>query len=88
MVLGWRNWIREDCRVTTDNIAGRLEVSHGDAAKMVEELGFEKVFAKWVLKQLTKLVWSFLSVIHTWIFFTFNPEYPLSDCIAAFAASP
>ena len=45
--------IRDDCRVTIDDIAERLGISHRSAAKIVVEIGFVKVCAKWVPRQLT-----------------------------------
>ena len=62
--------IRDDRRVTIDDIAQRFGTSHGSAAKIVGELGFAMVCARWVPRQLTdatskpvsKLVWSFSSV--------------------------
>ena len=44
--------ITEHRRVTIDEIAVRLGISHGSAAKVVGELGFAKFSAKWVSKQL------------------------------------
>ena len=45
--------IRDDRRVTIDDIAERLRISHGSAAKIAGELGFAKVCARWVPRQLT-----------------------------------
>ena len=44
--------IRDDCRITIDDIAERVGVSHGSAVNIVNELGFAKVCARWVPRQL------------------------------------
>ena len=45
--------IRDDRRVSIDDIAERLEISHGRTAKILGELGFAKICARWVPRQLT-----------------------------------
>ena len=45
--------IREDRRTTVDEQAENLGVSHGSAYKTVESLGFSKVCARWVPRELT-----------------------------------
>ena len=45
--------IRGDRRVTIDDIAKRLKISHGNAAKIVGEIGFAQGCARWVPRQLT-----------------------------------
>ena len=45
--------IREDRRVTFDDIDEGLGISHRSAAKIVVELGFGKVCARWVSRHLT-----------------------------------
>ena len=42
--------IRDDRRITIDDIAERVGVSHGSAVNIVNELGFAKVCARWVAK--------------------------------------
>ena len=62
--------IRDDRRVTIDDIAQRFGITHKSAAKIVGKLGFAKVSARFVPRQLTdatskpvsKPVWSFSSV--------------------------
>ena len=62
--------IRDDRRITIDDIAECVVVSHGSAVNIVNELGFAKVCARWVPRQLLdfhkqarlKLVRSLLSV--------------------------
>ena len=44
--------IRDDLRITIDDIAERVGVSHGSAVNIVNELGFAKVCARWVPRQL------------------------------------
>ena len=44
--------IRDDRRITIDDIAECVEVSHGSAVNIVNELGFAKVCARWVPRQL------------------------------------
>ena len=44
--------IREDRRITIDDIAECVGVSHGSAVNIVYELGFAKVCARWVPRQL------------------------------------
>ena len=44
--------IRDDCRITIDDIAERVGISHGSAVNIVNELGFAKVCARWVPRQL------------------------------------
>ena len=44
--------IRDDRRITIDDIAERVGVSHGSAVNIVNELGFAKVCARWVPRQL------------------------------------
>eukprot|EP00106_Octopus_bimaculoides_P001030 XP_014768472.1 PREDICTED: uncharacterized protein LOC106867913 [Octopus bimaculoides] len=44
--------IREDRRLTLDELAENHEVSHGSAYNIVESLGFSKVCACWVLREL------------------------------------
>ena len=44
--------IRDDRRITIDDIAERVGVSHGSAVNIVNELGFAKVCTRWVLRQL------------------------------------
>lgn len=46
--------IRGDRRITIYEIADALQVAYGSAQSMVEELGYRKVCAKWVPKQLTQ----------------------------------
>ena len=45
--------IRDYRRVTINDIAERIRISHGSAAKIVGKLGFAKVCAWWVSRQLT-----------------------------------
>ena len=45
--------IREDRRITLDELASELGVSHGSAHHLLESLGYSKVFARWVPRQLT-----------------------------------
>ena len=45
--------IREDRRITLDELAENIEVSHGSAHNIVKSLGFSKVCAHWVPRQLT-----------------------------------
>ncbi|CAI9716885.1 Hypothetical predicted protein [Octopus vulgaris] len=45
--------IREGRRLTLDELAENLEVSHGSAYNIVESLGFSKVCARWVPRELT-----------------------------------
>ena len=44
--------IRDDRRITIDDIAKCVGVSHGSAVNIVNELGFAKVCARWVPRQL------------------------------------
>ena len=44
--------IRDDRRITIDDIAECVGISHGSAVNIVNELGFAKVCAKWVPRQL------------------------------------
>ena len=44
--------IRDDRRITIDDIAERVGVSHGSAVNIVNELGFAKVCTRWVPRQL------------------------------------
>ena len=44
--------IRDDRRITVDDIAERVGVTHGSAVNIVNELGFAKVCARWVPRQL------------------------------------
>ena len=44
--------IRDDRRITIDDIAECVEVSHGSAVNIVNELGFAKVCARWFPRQL------------------------------------
>ena len=61
--------IRDDRRVTIDNIAERLGISCGSAAKIVRELGFAKIYAGGfpdnlrilTSRSVSKPFWSFLS---------------------------
>ncbi|CAI9737661.1 Hypothetical predicted protein [Octopus vulgaris] len=45
--------IREDRCITLDELAENFEVSHGSAYNIVKSLGFSKVCARWVLRELT-----------------------------------
>ena len=45
--------IQDDCRITIDDIAEHLGISHGSAMKIVGELGFAKICARLVPRQLT-----------------------------------
>ena len=45
-----------DRRLTIDEVANRLQISHGSAYEIIHNrLGFHKVCARWVTKQLTTL---------------------------------
>jgi hypothetical protein len=45
-----------DRQVTIDEVANRLQISHGSAYEIIHNrLGFHKVCARWVPKQLTVL---------------------------------
>ena len=44
--------IRDDRRITSDDIAECVGVSHGSAVNIVDKLGFAKVCARWVPRQL------------------------------------
>ena len=45
-----------DRRVTIDEVAHVLQISHGSAHEMMHnKLGFHKVCAQWVLNQLTEV---------------------------------
>ena len=44
--------IGDDRRITTDDIAECVGVSHGSAVNIVNGLGFAKVCARWVPRQL------------------------------------
>ena len=44
--------IRDDRRITIDDIAEYVGVSHGSAVNIVNELGFAKVSARWVPRKL------------------------------------
>ena len=51
-----RNVVLLDRQVTTDEVADVLQISHGSAYKMMHnKLGFHKVFARWVPKQVTEV---------------------------------
>lgn len=51
-----REMILVDRRVTVDDVAHRLQISHGSAYEIIHNrLGFHKVCARWVPKQLTQL---------------------------------
>ena len=43
---------RDDRRITIDDIAECVGVSHGSSVNIVNELGFAKVCARWVSRQL------------------------------------
>jgi len=45
--------IRTDRRISLDDIARTLDISHGSAHNLVKSLGFSKVCARWVPRQLT-----------------------------------
>ena len=45
--------IRTDRRISLDDIAKTLDLSHGNAHNLVKSLGFSKVCARWVPRQLT-----------------------------------
>ena len=44
--------IRDDRRITIDDIAECVGVSHGSAVNIANKLGFAKVCARWVSRQL------------------------------------
>jgi len=44
--------ITDDRRITIDDIAERVGVSHGSAVNIVNELGFAKICTRWVPRQL------------------------------------
>jgi len=44
--------IRDGRRINIHDIAERVGVSHGSAVNVVNELGFAKVCARWVSRQL------------------------------------
>ena len=46
------NLIRDDRRITIDDIAERVGVSHESAVNIVNEQGFAKICARWVRRQL------------------------------------
>ena len=49
-----RAMILENQRVTTDEVANHFEISHGSAYDIIHNrLGFRKVCARWVPKELT-----------------------------------
>lgn len=51
-----REMILLDRRLTIDEVAHRLQISHGSAYEIIHNrLGFRKVCARWVPKQLTQL---------------------------------
>ena len=51
-----REIILSDRRITVDDVANRLQISHGSAYEIIySRLGFHKVCARWVPKQLTQL---------------------------------
>lgn len=51
-----RDMVLLDRRVTIDEVANRLQISHGSAYEIIHNrLGFHKVCARWVPKQLTML---------------------------------
>ena len=45
--------IRDDRRVTIDDIAERLRISHGRTVTILGELGFAKICSSWAPRQLT-----------------------------------
>jgi hypothetical protein len=50
-----RDTILLDRRLTIDEVANRLQISHGSAYEIIHNrLGFHKVCARWVPKQLSK----------------------------------
>ena len=46
--------IRTDRRITVEELASKLDVSIGSAHSIVASLGYSKVCARWVPRQLTK----------------------------------
>ena len=46
--------IKENRRITIDELAESLGVSSGSAVKIMDTLGYSKVCARWVPRQLTK----------------------------------
>jgi len=51
-----RNMVLLDRRLTIDEVANRLQISHGSAYEIIhKKLGYHKVCARWFPKQLTML---------------------------------
>ena len=46
--------IKENRRITINELADSLGVSAGSAVKTMDTLGYSKVYARWVLRQLTE----------------------------------
>ena len=54
MVAGVEHILRENCRITLDEVVSELNISHGSAHHIIHNvLGFRKVSARWVPRQLT-----------------------------------
>ena len=54
MVAGVERVLRENRRITLDEVVSELNISHGSAHLIIHNvLGFHKVSARWVPQQLT-----------------------------------
>ena len=54
MVVGVKRVLRENRRITLDEVVSELNISHGSAHHIIHNvLGFHKVSARWVARQLT-----------------------------------
>ena len=54
MVAGVERMLRENCRITLDEVVSELNISHGSAHHIIHNvLEFRKVSARWVTRQLT-----------------------------------
>ena len=54
IVAGVERMPRENCHITLDEVVSELNISHGSAHHIIHNvLGFLKVSARWVPRQLT-----------------------------------